>query len=159
MQAGMELGNPIGSRLGAGLAGAMLLAALLAGCGGSGSLSHAQLAARATTACRQANASVARLGGPGSGYPALRKYAGQVSPIVSRLIHTLDGLKANRADKPALERYVNALQDGEHGLALLARASSPAQLSQATSLLDSESIPSLAGALGAPACGTSISPA
>lgn len=154
MQLVTELRKPIGS-----LAGAMLLAVLVASCGGSKSLSHAQLAARATAACRQANASVARLGGPASGYPALRKYAGQVSPIVGRLIHTLDGLKANATDKPVLERYVRALQDGQHGLVLLGRASSPAQLTQATTLLDSESIPSLADALGAPACGTSISPA
>lgn len=138
----------------------MLLALLLAGCGGgSKSLSHAELAARATTACRQAAVSVARLDQPGPGYPALQKYATEVSPIVRQLISKLGGLKANAGDKPALERYVSALQSGERGLALLADASSPAQLTQATSLLASQSIPSLADALGAPACGTSISPA
>lgn len=146
------------SRSVAGVYGGVLLTVLLAGCGGSNSLSHTQLAARATTACHQADASVLRLGGPGDGYAGLRKYAGQVSPIVSRLINTLEGLKANAADRPALERYVSALQSGNHGLALLGRASSPAQLAQAISLLDSQSIPSLAHALGAPACGTSISP-
>ena len=155
----VEPGKPIRSRSAAGLAAGMLLALLLAGCGGSKSLSHAQLAARATTACRQAAVSVARLDQPGPGYTALQKYASEVSPIVARLINALDGLKANASDKPALERYVSALQSGERGLALLADASSPTQLTQATSLLDSQSIPSLADALGAPACGTTISPA
>jgi hypothetical protein len=137
----------------------VLLALLLVGCGGSKSLSHAQLAARATAACHQANVSVARLGGPGAGYAGLRKYASRVSPIANRLTNTLDSLKASATDKPALQRYVSALRAGDRGLALLAGASSPAQLTQATSLLDSQSIPSLADALGAPACGASISPA
>jgi hypothetical protein len=136
----------------------MLLALLVAGCGGSKSLSHAQLTARATAACHKANASVARLGGPGTSYADLNRYASQASPIVSQLINTLEGLKANTADKPALEHYVSALQGGNRGLGLLAHASSPAQLTQAISLLDSQSISSLANALGAPACGTSISP-
>ena len=156
MQPMVEPGKPIRSRSAAGLAGGMLLALLLAGCGGSKSLSHTQLVTRATTACHQANASVARLGGPATGYAGLHAYAGEVSPIVGRLIQTLDGLKPNAADKPALARYVSALQAGNHGLALLARASSPAQLTQATSVLASQSISSLADALGAPACGTSI---
>ena len=161
MQPMVEPGKPIRSRSAAGLAAGMLLAVLLAGCGGGGSksLSHSQLAARATTACRQAAVSVARLDQPGAGYAALQKYANEVSPIVRQLINTLDGLKPSAADKPALERYVNALQSGERGLALLADASSPAQLTQAISLLASQSIPSLADALGAPACGTTISTA
>jgi hypothetical protein len=144
------------SRSALGLAGAAVIAVLLAGCGGSNSLSHTELASRATTACRQADLSVARLAGPGAGYAGLNKYASQVSPIVSRLIDTLDGLKANATDEPALERYVSALKTGDRGLALLAGAASPAQLTQATSLLSSRSFPSLADALGAPACGASI---
>jgi hypothetical protein len=157
MQPMLEPRKSVRSRS-AGLAGGMLLALLLAGCGGSKSLSHAQLTARATAACHQAYASVARLGGPGTGYADLKKYASQASPIVSRLINTLEGLKANTADKPALERYVSALQGGNRGLALLAHASTPAQLAQAITFLDSQSIPSLANALGASACGASISP-
>ncbi len=159
MQPMVKPGKPIRSRSAAGLAGAMLLALLLAGCGGSKSLSHTQLVTRATTACRQANLSVAHLGGPGAGYAGLQKYASQVSPIVSRLIGTLRGLKASAGDKPALERYVNALEAGNRALALMAGASSPVQLTQASALLGSQSISSLANALGAPACGTSITPA
>lgn len=159
MQSTVKPGKPIRARSAAGLAAGMLLALVLAGCGGSKPLSHTQLAARATAACRRADLSVAHLDGPGAGYAGLQKYAREVSPIVGRLIQTFDDMNVNAADKPALKRYVNALQTGNHGLALLARASSPAQVTQATALLDSESIPSLANALGAPACGTSISAA
>jgi hypothetical protein len=130
---------------------------LIAGCGSSSSLSHAQLAANATAACRQADGSAARLALPGVGYAGLKRYASQLSPIVDRLIDRLGALNANQSDKPMLERYVGALRTGDRGLALLARASSPAQVSQASSVVSSASIPALAGALGAPACGGDIS--
>jgi len=139
-------------RSAAGVAGAVLLA----GCGGSSSLSHAQLDARATTACHKAVTSAARLATPGSGYAGLHSYASRLSPIVTGLVDALDNLKASAADKPALERYVSALRAGDRGLALLADASTPAQVTQATSLLSSQSLPALADALGAPACGASI---
>lgn len=139
----------------AGVAGAVLLA----GCGGSSSLSHAQLAARATAACHKAVTSTARLAAPGPGYAGLNSYASRLSPIVTSLVDTLDSLKANSSDKPALERYVSALRAGDRGLTLLADASSPAQVTQATLLVSSQSMPALADALGAPACGASIPPA
>jgi hypothetical protein len=130
-------------------------AVLLVGCG-SGSLSHPQLAARATAACNRAGDSASRLPAPGAGYAGLARYADRLTPIVDRLIGTLDTLHVNATDSPALHRYVSALRAGDRGLTLLEGASSPAQVTQASSLIDSQSIPAVADALGAPACGTSI---
>jgi hypothetical protein len=129
---------------------------LLAGCGGSSALSHAQLSARATAACSKAQVNARQLGAPASGYAGLNSYASRLTPIVTHLISSLDTLKANSSDKPALDRYVSALRAGDRGLGLLAGASSPAQVTQATSLLTSQSLPALAAPLGAPACGASL---
>jgi hypothetical protein len=138
-------------------AAGLVAAVALAGCGGSSSLSHAKLDARANAACRQADEAAARLGEPGSGYAGLARYANRLSPIVQRLTSTLGALEANANDRPALDHYLRALRAGDHALVMLAGASSPAQLAQATSLLSSQSIPALADALGAPSCGVSVS--
>lgn len=140
------------------LAIAVCPALMLAGCGGSSSLTHAQLINRAGAVCRQADAAAARLSAPGDSYRALSRYANQLSPIVQGLIDKLGAMKPNANDRPLLARYVNALRAGDRGLALEASASSAAQVTQASSLLISQSIPADASALGAPACGASGSP-
>lgn len=143
------------------LSGSLLLAAflaalLVAACGGSSALSHAQLVTRANAACRHADQAAARLSAPGDSYVALARYAGQLSPIVRGLIDKLGALNANATDRTALDRYVGALRAGDRGLGLVASASSPAQLAQASSIVTSESLPAAAGTLGAPTCGASI---
>jgi hypothetical protein len=138
------------------LALAICPAVMLTGCGGSSSLTHAELAGRAGAACRQADAAAARLSAPGDSYSALARYANQLSPIVQRLIAKLGAMKPNANDRPALARYVNALRAGDRGLALEGSAASAAQVTQAGSVLTSQSIPADASALGAPACGASV---
>jgi hypothetical protein len=138
------------------LIAAAIAAVALAGCGGSSTLSHAQLATRADTACRQADAAAAGLAAPGNSYASLAHYASELSPIVRTLTDKLGALKANASDRPALQRYLAALRAGDHGLALVGNASSAAQVAQATSLVSSQSIPAVANALGAPTCGASI---
>ncbi|HUE27024.1 MAG TPA: hypothetical protein VMP89_09635 [Solirubrobacteraceae bacterium] len=138
------------------LPASILSVALLAGCGGSSTLSHAQLVTRADAACRQANQAAARLTAPGDSYAALAQYATQLSPIVQRLTGQLGALNASATDRPALQRYLGALRAGDRGLALVARASSPSQVSQASSLVTSQSIPAVAGALGASTCAQSV---
>jgi hypothetical protein len=138
--------------------GGFVAALLVTACGGSSSLSHAQLVAKASAACRQASVTAARLPAPGNSYGALGGYARQLSPIVDGLITELGTLKPNANDRQPLQRYIGALRTGSRGLGLLTGASSPAQLTQATSLLSSQSIQALAGALGAPACAASPAP-
>lgn len=145
------------SRLRLGLGSAFAVAVLVAGCGGSSTLSHAKLLSEASAACQQANTAAARLPTPGDSYSALASYAHRLTPIVERLVDKLDGLKPSAADRPALDRYIAALRDGERSLTLLGSASSPAQVDQAVSLVTSRSIPRLAVDLGAAACGESPS--
>lgn len=135
----------------AGVAATLLPAA----CGGSSTLTHAQLVTRADAACREADHLAARLAAPGASYSALAGYAKELSPIVGRLIDKLAAMNANASDRAPLERYVNALRAGERGLAIDAGASSVAQLAQASSLVNAQSIPAAATTLGAPACGAS----
>lgn len=122
-------------------------------CGGSGSLTHAQLLSRAAADCRRADQAASRLAAPTESYSSLNQYARGLSPIVSRLIGDLTALKPAAADRRALEGYVGALRGGKRGLELLASASSPPQVSQARSLLASQSLTARASALGVPECG------
>lgn len=134
-----------------------LAAVLLAGCGGSSTLSHSELISKAGAACKEANSAAAGLTAPGNSYTDLARYAKQLSPIVQSLIGKLSALKAGTTDKPSLDAYVGALRTGERGLGLLATATSSAQATQATSLMTQQSLPQLASKLGVPACASSPS--
>lgn len=140
------------TRLRSSLAAAALTALIASGCGGSSSLSHGQLVTRLDAACRQANQAAARLPAPAHSYSALNSYARSLSPIVQRLIGKLTALTPGAADRHSLQSYVGVLRAGDHGLSLLAGASSPAQVTQARSLLSLPSLAGLAGTLGTPAC-------
>jgi hypothetical protein len=127
----------------------------LAACGGSGTpsgLSHSQLVSKVSSACSTANLAAANLSQPGASYSDLASYAKQLSPIVTHEIAQFSGLKADKADQPTLEHYVDALKTGNRGLTLLASATTSAQAAQAASVISSRSITSLADALGVPAC-------
>ena len=134
----------------AAIVGGMLA---LAGCGGTSTLSHTQLAAKAGSACRTANETAAHLSAPAQTYASLNHYALGLSPIVHTLIGKLAALKARSADRAALQSYITALRSGDQGLGMLASASSAAQVTQARTVLASQSLSTRAGALGAPACG------
>jgi hypothetical protein len=104
---------------------------------------------------RADNATV--LWAPGNSYLDLSLYADGPSTIVERLIGKLGAMNADASDRPALERYADALRAGDRGLAQLASASPATQVTQASSILTSQSIPADPSALGAPASGASVS--
>jgi hypothetical protein len=135
------------------LVAAISAALLLSACGGSSTLSHSQLAAKAGAECRRANQAAARLTAPAQSYSSLNQYARGLSPIVHTLIGNLTALKAGGGDRATLTGYVGALRNGSQGLDLLATASTPAQVTQAHQVLASQPLRTRAGALGAPACG------
>ena len=137
------------------LAALLAVAATAGGCGGSSTLTHAQLVAKADEACSQATSAAGRLGSPPATYAGLAEYARKLSPIVEKLIGNLQGLHASTNDRPELSNYVTALATGDHGLVLLEKVSSPAELNQATSVLEAGAIPTLASRLGAPNCAAS----
>jgi hypothetical protein len=124
----------------------------LAGCGGSSHLSHAQVVSQANAACRQANSAVTRIGTPVATLPGLSKYAGQVLPISRKLISRLDALNATNSDETALRNYTAALRTGNRSLAMMQRATSPAQAQQASQLIAKQNIPQLADKIGATVC-------
>lgn len=128
-------------------------AACLSACGGSATLSHTQLVAKAGADCRKADRAAAKLPAPARSYSSLNRYARGLAPIVSGLIEDLTALKPGQSDRSALQGYVGALRGGRQGLQLLASASSPAQVTQARTILASQPLSARAGALGAPACG------
>jgi hypothetical protein len=126
---------------------------LVGACGGSSTLSHSELVSKAASDCRKANQAAARLAAPGQSYSSLNNYARGLSPIVAGLIGNLTALKPGTADRGALQSYVGALRSGDQGLQLLAGASSPAQVTQARTILASHSLSARASTLGAPPCG------
>jgi hypothetical protein len=137
----------------AATAAAVGVALALSACGGSGALSHSQLVSKAGADCRRATQAAAKLGAPGTSFSSLNTYARGLAPIVTNLIGDLNALKPAAADRSAVQSYVGALRGGDQGLQLLATASSPAEVTQARSILASQS---LSGASSvAPACGAS----
>ena len=129
------------------------ITAVVAGCGGGSShLTHAKVVSQANAACRQANASVTRIGTPVATLPALAKYAGQVLVVSRKLINQLDALNATSSDKTALDNYTRALQAGNRGLIMMQHATSTAQAQQASQLIAKQNIPQLARKLGASVC-------
>ncbi len=135
------------------LAAAVATALALAACGGSSTLSHAQLVSKASGDCHRADQAASRLAAPAGTYTSLNQYAHGLSPIVTGLIGDLTSLKPAAGDRTPLQSYVGALRSGNQGLELLASASSPAQVTQARTILASQSLSSRASALGAVACG------
>lgn len=132
-----------------------LVALLVAACGGSSTLTHAQLVTKADAACDNADHAAAKLSAPGDSYSSLNTYARDLSPIVQNLIGKLNSLKPASSDRQSLQRYIAALRSGSHGLALMSSATSPTQVSQANALLTSQGLGALAGSLGVPACAAS----
>jgi hypothetical protein len=139
-------------RLAAATCSIAAITTVLAGCGGSSHLSHAQVVSEANAACRQANAAVTRIGTPVATFRGLSKYAGQVLPISQKLISRLDALNAADADKAALANYTAALRTGNRALVMMQHATSPAQAQQASLLITKENIPQLADKIGATVC-------
>jgi hypothetical protein len=104
--------------LGAATGGVILA---LAGCGGSGGLSHAQLVAKADSYCHQATARVAALTAP-SNLSSLSAYADQTRAETVELASRLKALKAPSADKQVLDNYIAALEKGNELLSRIASA-------------------------------------
>jgi hypothetical protein len=93
----------------------------LAGCGGSGGLSHSQLVAKADSYCHQATARVAALTTPSS-LSSLSAYADQTHAETVELASRLKTLKASSSDKRVLDNYVAALEKGNALLSQIAAA-------------------------------------
>lgn len=130
------------------------LAVSVSACGGSGTLSHAQLLSKAAADCRKADVAAARLPAPSQSYSSLNQYARGLSPIVDTLIGSLTALKPAASDRGPLQGYVGALRGGDQGLRLLGSASSPAQVTQARSMIASQSLSAHASTLGVSDCGS-----
>jgi hypothetical protein len=144
-------------RLGALLAVVMAAAVLVAGCGGTKTLSHSALVTKADTACQSANAAVSKLGAPTASLSALTTYAGKLLPISQALVTKLSALKPASSDQAKLDKLVAALKNGNKGLKMMAAATTTAQTNAATSIIVAQSVPSAANALGAATCAASPS--
>lgn len=136
------------------LAGVLVPATLLvAGCGGSSGLSHAEVIKRASADCNKAVTATAALGAPGGSYADLNHYAKQLTPIIKELVGGLSGIKpAQAADRKALDAYVSSLRNGERALTLLQSADNADQASQAVSQISTQPVARLANSMGASAC-------
>jgi hypothetical protein len=121
-----------------------LTAVALAGCGSSGSLTHAQLVSDANAVCKATNAQIATLPVPRD-LQALATYAASTRTATTHLQQQLSALHASTSDQPAVARYVAALKQGD---ALLGRISSAAAGG------DSASVSSLGDQLAAVPAGT-----
>ncbi len=97
------------------------LVLVLSGCGGSGTLSHSQLVAKADSYCRQATTRVAALTAPSS-LTSLSAYADQTRVETVALAGRLKTLKAPSSDKQVLDNYIAALEKGNQLLARIAAA-------------------------------------
>jgi hypothetical protein len=128
----MRRGRALGRRFFTSVAiGAVAVVA--AGCGGSASLSHAQLVDRADAYCHSATERVAALTAP-STLSALAGYANQTRQETAQLAQELKGLKASGSDKQALGRYVSALEKGNALLSRIATAANAGEGSTVGSL-------------------------
>jgi hypothetical protein len=131
-------------------------AVALAGCGSSGALTHAQLVSRANAVCRTTDAQIAALPTPRN-LQALASYATSTRSATARLQQSLSALHASTSDKPALIRYLAALQQGDALLARIATAAAGGQSATVSSLGDQlAAVPAgaLAADAGLSACAT-----
>ena len=102
------------------LAAAAILA--LAGCGGGAqTLSRHQLTVQAEVACRDANGRIASLREP-RGLDGLAAYARGTRAITARLRRQIGALRAPSAERPAVARYLAALDRGNALLVALSTA-------------------------------------
>ncbi len=144
-------------RITGGLALLVATALLVAGCGGSKTLSHTALVTRANAACQTANSAVSKLGAPTASLSALTGYAGKVLPISQQLVTRLSALKPASSDQKSLDKLVAALKNGNRGLQMMKTATSTAQTNAASQIIVAKSVPSAANALGAATCAASPS--
>lgn len=129
----------------------------LAGCGGSSTLSHAQLVSKGNSACQATNATIAALPAPGT-LKDLSSYADSTRAATTQLRHKLASLKAPTADQAGVKKYLAALAQGDVLLGRISTAAARGE-SSAVSALGSElaALPTstLASAVGLSQCATS----
>jgi hypothetical protein len=126
----------------------------LAGCGGSGSLSHAQFVRRADAECRATNSRIAALPTP-SNLKGLASYATGTRSATAQLRQTLAALETPKVDQPALGRYLAALEQGNAILARISTAAAAGESATVSSLgkeLAALPTSSLASKAGLPTC-------
>ena len=90
----------------------VVVLALLAGCGGSKTLSRQEFVVRANNACREANTKVSALQPPAVGLVGVAQYASELQPIASRLVSALSALAAPESVRSTFQRYVAQLRAG-----------------------------------------------
>lgn len=144
-------------RSASGLTAVLLVGILLAGCGGTKTLSHSALVTQVNSACQKANAAVSRLGAPTASLKALNGYATKVLPISQQLVTRLAALKPSSSDQTSLNKLVSALRNGDRGLQMMETATSTAQTNAASQVIVAQSVPRAANALGAATCANSPS--
>jgi hypothetical protein len=126
----------------------------LAGCGGGGSLSHAQFVSRADAECRATNTRIAALPTP-SNLKGLAGYATGTRSATAQLRQALSALETPKSDQPALGRYLAALDQGNAILARISTAAAAGESASVSSLgkeLAALPTSSLASKAGLPTC-------
>jgi hypothetical protein len=144
-------------RLTCGVALVVAMALLVAGCGGTKTLSHSALITKANAACQQANSAVSKLGAPTASLSALTGYATKVLPISQQLVTKLAALKPASGDQSSLNSLVSALKNGNRGLKMMSTATTTAQTTAANQIIIAQSVPKAATTLGATTCASSPS--
>jgi hypothetical protein len=126
----------------------------LAGCGGSGTLSHARFVSRADAECRATNSRIAALPTP-SNLKGLASYATGTRSATVQLRQALAALKTPKVDQPALDRYLAALGQGNAILVRISTAAAAGESATVSSLgkeLAALPTSSLASKAGLPTC-------
>lgn len=144
-----------GARPGAAGALTLAVAVLLAGCGGSGSLSRRQFVTRANGACHRANAKVSALPRPAAGLGGVADYARELQPIASRLATDLGQLEPPRAVQKDFRRYVDELHAGVSKLSALraaARSGDAGEVERLSGAIGSRPTDGIATRLGLGEC-------
>ena len=141
------------------LAGCMLAASGLAGCG-----SHAETKqdyiARANAICESALRGIRNIAPPAGAVtlPGLARFLRQVTPLVQSEISQLRALPRPSQDRPLLDRYRAALQvDRAHytALAAAARSGDRQMMAEVTSALQASPSSALASRYGLSSCASS----
>ena len=135
----------------------LVTAVLLAGCGGTKTLSHQALVTKANQACQQADSAVSRLGAPTASLSALTGYATKVLPISEQLVTKLTALKPSSSDQTSFNKLVSALKNGNKGLEMMEKATTVTQTNAASQEIVAQSVPKAANAVGAASCASSPS--
>ena len=153
-----SVNRPLASRR--QLAGALVTALALAGCGGGSSVSRADVIARGNAICAAALRQIRTVAAPTqapASLPAMSDYLHQVVPIVEKEISGLRKLPRPSTGQALLQRYISAVAGTAADYRALQHAAAAGDqngVDAALSALSTSSASSLAAAYGLDQCAT-----